>query len=238
MLIIRSLIFNTLMYVVMLVYGVLFLPLAFWSRDATYWALNFYVRTVFWMMKHIVGIVPEVRGKVPEGEVLIGAKHQSFLDILILFHALPRAKFIMKKELKWAFPLGTYAMRIGSTPVDRGKRAVAMKGMVEGVESDTERGQLVIYPQGTRVAPGAEKPYKIGAGVLYDRMGVVCVPAATNAGLFWGRNTIARNPGTAIVEFLEPIDPGLSIQDFIKTLEERVEPASDALMAEAGFRAE
>ncbi len=154
-------------------------------------------------LRVICGLRVEVRGEVPAGEVLVAAKHQSFLDILILFEALPRPKFIMKKELKWAPILGLYALRIGSTPVARGDR-------VEGDEGDgracrpapSEPRQLVIYPQGTRVAPGARLPFKVGAGVLYDRLGEPCVPAATNAGVFWGRRSPYRRPGLAVVEFL------------------------------------
>ena len=108
---------------------------------------------------------------MPQGEVLVAAKHQSFLDILMLFEAMPRAKFIMKKELKWAPILGLYALRIGSTPVNRGDRSKAMKAMVEHAGTSEEARQLVIYPQGTRVAPGARPPFKVGAGVLYGRFG-------------------------------------------------------------------
>ena len=98
-----------------------------------------------------------------------------------------------------------------------------------------EARQLVIYPQGTRVAPGARLAFKVGAGVLYDRMGVPCVPAATNAGVFWGRRSAYRRPGLAVVEFLEQIPPGLPVAEFMGRVEETVETASDRLMREAGF---
>ena len=98
-----------------------------------------------------------------------------------------------------------------------------------------EPRQLVIYPQGTRVAPGARRPFKIGAGVLYDRLGSTCVPAATNAGVFWGRRSLYRRPGLAVVEFLPPIPPGLEVPLFMARIESEVEAASDRLMREAGF---
>ena len=75
---------------------------------------------MLWLLAAICGLRVEVRGAVPTGEVIVAAKHQSFLDILILVRALPRPKFIMKKELSWAPILGLYALRIGSTPVNRG----------------------------------------------------------------------------------------------------------------------
>ena len=169
-----------------------------------------YARVIFFFLRWIVGIRVEVRGAVPTGEVLVAAKHQSFLDILMIFEALPRAKFIMKKELKWAPFIGLYALRIGSTPVARGERGKAMKAMVEHAGRASEPRQLVIYPQGTRVAPGARPPFKVGAGVLYERSGEPCVPAATNAGVFWGRRKLVKRPGLAVVEFLPEIPPGLA----------------------------
>jgi 1-acyl-sn-glycerol-3-phosphate acyltransferase len=236
MLLIRSLVFDALLYSLMLVMGLLFAPLALWSSAGAFFACKTYARLVLWLLKVICGLHSEVRGRVPDGEVIVCSKHQSFLDILILVRALPRAKFVMKRELRWAPVLGLYALRIGSTPVARGARSQAMKDMVSRAEhSGSEAGQLIIYPQGTRVAPGARLPYKIGAGVLYDRLGQPCVPAATNAGVFWGRRSPYRRPGLAVVEFLDPIPPGLAIPDFMARIAEVIETASDRLMREAGF---
>ena len=235
MLLVRSLLFDALLYGLMAVMGILGAPLALWSVDGAYAVVKAYCRTVFWLLRVICGLKVEVRGEVPVGEVLVAAKHQSFLDIMMIALALPRAKFIMKKELKWAPVLGLYALRIGSTPVARGERSKAMKDMVEHAGRATEPRQLVIYPQGTRVAPGARPPFKVGAGVLYDRLGTACVPAATNAGVFWGRRSWYRRPGTAVVEFLEPIPPGMPVAAFMTEIEGRIEAASDRLMREGGF---
>ena len=182
----------------------------------------------------MVGLRSEVRGTPPTGEVLIAAKHQSFLDIMLIFASVPAGKFIMKRELMWAPVIGQYALRIGCVPVDRGKRSRAIAGMVADVaRGRQEPGQLIIYAQGTRVAPGVKKPYKIGAGVLYEETGQSCVPAATNVGLFWPRTGILRKPGLAVVEFLPEIAPGLDRQAFMQRLEHEVETASDRLMQEA-----
>jgi 1-acyl-sn-glycerol-3-phosphate acyltransferase len=93
----------------------------------------------------------------------------------------------------------------------------------------------VIYPQGTRIAPGVKAPYKIGTGVLYSQLGLDCVPVACNVGVFWPRHGIYRKPGLAIVDFLEPIKAGLKTPAFMTALEDAIETRSDALMAEAGF---
>ena len=185
----------------------------------------------------MVGIKTEYRGEIPQGDVLIAAKHQSFFDILMIYAAIPRGKFIMKKELVWTPFVGWYAWMIGCVPVDRGKRGAAIKGMLEQAkDARFAGGQLVIFAQGTRVAAGAKKPYKIGAGALYAELGLPCVPAATNVGVFWPRHAILRKPGLAVVEFLPPIAPGMAMGDYMKVIEAQIETASDKLMAEAGLK--
>jgi 1-acyl-sn-glycerol-3-phosphate acyltransferase len=234
----RSLIFDALLYGLMAVMGIVFAPMAIWSVDGAYRAVKIYAGSVLWLLRVICGLRVETRGPIPTGEVIVASKHQSFLDILILVQALPRPKFIMKQELRWAPILGLYAMRIGSTPVNRGARSKAMKDMLAHVgKTGSAARQLVIYPQGTRVLPGAFLPYKVGAGVLYERLGNPCVPAATNVGVFWSRRSPYRRPGLAVVEFLDVIPPGLLVPEFMARVEATVETASNRLMREAGFTA-
>ncbi len=86
--------------------------------------------------------------------------------------------------------------------------------------------------------PGAKDPYKVGAGVIYTRMEKVCVPVATNVGVFWARRSPIRKPGTAVLEFLEPIPAGLGLKEFMAKLENVIETNSDRLMVEAGYEFE
>ncbi|MBY6201922.1 1-acyl-sn-glycerol-3-phosphate acyltransferase [Maritalea mobilis] len=233
----RSLIFIIQMYGAMPIIAIIYLPWAMVSRAGAHAACHAYCKWVIWTARWMVNLRSEVRGTPPTDEVLIAAKHQSFLDIILIYNAIPRGKFIMKRELMYAPILGQYALRIGCVPVNRGKRAQAIQQMMAGVQSGRqEPGQLIIYPQGTRVAPGVDVPYKIGSGVLYRELGQPCVPVATNVGVFWPRHGILRKPGLAVVEFLPRIEPGLPTNDFMARLTHEVETASDALMAEAGFR--
>jgi 1-acyl-sn-glycerol-3-phosphate acyltransferase len=232
-----SLIFIVQMYLAMAVLAVLFAIPALLSRDWAFHAVHVYCRWVRVTAALLVGLRSEIRGEVPVGEVLIGAKHQSFFDIILICSVAPRPKFIMKRELLWAPFVGQYALRIGCIPVDRGKRGAAVAKMKDDVARGTALpGQLVIYPQGTRVPPGETRPYKVGTGLLYDQLGQPCVPAATNVGVFWPKRGILRKPGLAVVEFLPPILPGLPVPEFMAQLEAQVETASQRLMAEAGFR--
>lgn len=233
---VRSLLFNIQMYVMLAIMGVGFFPLALASRSGARLACKTYCRWVRWTAGWMVGLKTEVRGAVPEGEVMVAAKHQSFLDIIMIYSALPAAKFIMKRELLWAPVVGQYAKRIGCIPVARGKRGAAIKKMVADVASGlSDPGQLVIYPQGTRVAPHRYLPYKVGSHVLYSELGQPCVPVAANVGVFWPRHGVLRKPGVAVIEFLEPIAPGLGRGAFMPLLEETIERRSIALMQEAGF---
>jgi 1-acyl-sn-glycerol-3-phosphate acyltransferase len=232
----RSALFLVNIYAMMVVMSIAFLPWALLTPSGARAACKTYSRWVFWSARWMVGLRTEVRGPLPEGEVLIAAKHQSFLDIMMIFTAAPSARFIMKQEMLWTPLIGQYASRIGCVPVARGKRGVAMAKMVADVAKGTkEPGQLIIYPQGTRVAPGAQAPYKVGVGVLYRETGQPVVPVATNAGAFWPRTGIWRRPGTVVVEFLPVIEPGLAIEPFMERLEREVETASDRLLEETGL---
>jgi 1-acyl-sn-glycerol-3-phosphate acyltransferase len=234
---VRSLLFIAQMYLAMAVLAVVYFPWAVVSRTGAHAACHAFCAWVLWTLRWMVGLKVELRGTPPMDEVMIAAKHQSFLDIIAIYHAVPRGKFIMKKQLMFAPILGQYALRIGCVPVNRGKRGAAIKKMLDDVHSGKqEGGQLIIYPQGTRVAPGVDRPYKVGTGALYDQLGQPCVPAATNVGVFWPKRGITRKPGVAVVEFLPVIAPGLPKEAFLQRLESEIETASNALLEEAGFR--
>jgi 1-acyl-sn-glycerol-3-phosphate acyltransferase len=234
---VRSILFVIQATIAMPIIGLLFAPWAMFSKRGAYKACKSYAGWCMWTARWLVGLRVEVRGTVPDGEVLVAAKHQSFLDIMVIFHALPRAKFIMKREILWMPVIGQYTKRMQMIAVNRGKRGKAISKMIEDVNAGRiEPGQIVIYPQGTRVAPGAYLPYKVGTAVLYGQLEQPCVPVATNAGYFWPRRGLFRRPGVAVIEFLDPITPGLEKEAFMQSLETKVEAASDTLLAEAGWQ--
>ena len=232
-----SLVFVVQMYLAMAVIALAFAPWALFSRAGARAACKTYCRWVILTLRVLCGLKSEVRGLPPTGEAVIAAKHQSFLDIILIFNAVPAGKFIMKRELIYAPFLGQYALKIGCVPVNRGKRGAAIAKMKADVaRGAAEAGQLIIYPQGTRVAPGVKRPYKVGTGLLYEQLAQPCYPVATNVGVFWPKRGILRKPGLAVVEFLPPIAPGLAVPEFMARLESEVEAQSDRLMAEAGYR--
>ena len=236
----RSLLFIGQMYLMMLVLALYYIPRTVLNKNYAFHAVHSYCCWVRWTASWMVGLKSEVRGEVPTDEVLIASKHQSFFDIIMIVSVVPRPKFIMKSILQYAPILGWFGLKIGCVPVERGKRGAAIKKMVADVKSGRALpGQLIIFPQGTRVTAGAYLPYKVGAAVLQKETCQSVVPTATNVGVFWPRHGIYRKPGVAILEFLPILRPeDVSDMDtalFTAHIEQTIETASNVLMEEAGF---
>jgi 1-acyl-sn-glycerol-3-phosphate acyltransferase len=235
MLIARSLVFNVIFYVHITLRMMLYLALLPFPRKTMVRAVQAWARDNLRLLKLITGTGVEFRGleRLPPGAVLIAAKHQSTWETFALLTILDDPTFILKRELMWVPLFGWLASRAGMVPVNRGAGSSALADMNERARAEAARGrQIVIFPEGTRRAPGAEPAYKFGIAHLYDNLGVPCVPVALNSGLFWPRRRFIRRPGTILVEVLEPIPPGLPRKEFIDELEARIETASARLLAE------
>jgi len=233
---IRSILYIIQVTIMLPVIGVIWAPWAMVSKRGAYAGCTAYARWAIWTAGWMLNLRCEVRGTPPEGAALVPAKHQSFLDILLIYSVLPMPKFILKNQLRWAPFLGQYVKKMEMIFVDRGKRGAAITKMLADVKAgQREPGQLVIYPQGTRSAPGAVLPYKVGAAILYEQLKQPCYPVATNAGVFWPRRGLYRKPGVAVVDFLPPIPAGLPREEFVAQLEEKIETASEALLEESGY---
>ena len=119
-------------------------------------------------------------------------------------------------------------------PVHRGSRSVALKSFVEGaLPAIRQMRQIMIYPEGTRRAPGDTPNYKFGIAHLYTELKLPVVPIAHVAGLYWPRRQFMRYPGTIKCRVLPAIQPGLSTEEFLKELQRVTEAACDDLLIEA-----
>jgi 1-acyl-sn-glycerol-3-phosphate acyltransferase len=233
--IVRSVLFNILFYVNLIVQLLLALPAMALPSRAMVKVATFWGRTNLWLLRVVCGITYEFRGleKIPPGPLLIAAKHQSFWETFALLSLFSDPTFIIKRELMWIPFFGWYSWKAGMIPVDRGKRSQALAGMtVYAKEALADGRQIVIFPEGTRRAPGAEPAYKYGIAHLYAETGVACLPIALNSGLFWPRRSFRRYPGTVRVEILDPIPPGLDKQQFFERLQRDLESATARLIAE------
>ena len=222
-----------------LVLGVAGLPaLLRHGREGANRVASRWIGYMLWAARLHLGVSCEVRGTPPAGDCIVAAKHQCFLDILAIAHAVPRRAFIMKREVMRVPIMGWYAWKVGSIPIDRTRGRDAMRAISTEINrrlSGDGLGQLIIYPEGTRTLPGERRPYKHGVGTIRAATDLPVVPVAVNTGLFWPRKGWGIRPGRAVVEFLPTIPPGVPAEGFVARLEAEIESHSDRLMAEAGF---
>ncbi|MBC9247853.1 1-acyl-sn-glycerol-3-phosphate acyltransferase [Paracoccus sp. 11-3] len=196
---------------------------------------------MLWAARLHMGVTCEVRGTPPTDDCIIAAKHQCFLDILTIAHAVPRRAFIMKREVMRVPIMGWYAYKVGCIPIDRTRGRDAMKSIASQINrrvADDGLGQLIIYPEGTRTKPGERKSYKHGVQTIRNATGLPIIPVAVNTGLFWPRKGWGIRPGRAVIEFLPAMPSDIPNDQFLSRLEDEIETNSDRLMAEAGFRNE
>ena len=230
----RSLVFMIVFYLWFAFIGIVLLPLMLGRRRWVVQALGIWGRGIILLLRVICGVRVEVRGRenIPKGAALIAPKHQCMFDTMGPFAWLPDVCFVMKKELVWAPFLGIYALKAGMITVDRAGHSGALRKLVRDAKDRfRENRQLVIFPEGTRGPPGVPGDYKPGIAALYRELDLPVHPVATNSGVHWPAKGFPAKPGTIVFEYLEPIPPGLKRGEFMRTLAERIETASERLLA-------
>lgn len=226
----RSLVFLFAIYTLLGVMGVIGFFLVLWRRSWTRWWMRIYVAITCFLAHKLIGISVEVRGTPPAHSAIIAAKHQSLLDVLLIFRSVPEPRFVMKRSLLLTPVFGLFAWRSGGVPVDRRPKHGGTETLVKAFAD--AQGQISIYPQGTRVPPGEKLPYRRGVLRVAEATGLPVIPVATNTGLFWSKSGRMRGPGTAVVSFLDPIPEDLPRDQLMEQLETVIEAATDALIVE------
>jgi 1-acyl-sn-glycerol-3-phosphate acyltransferase len=234
-LILRSVAFNVLFYSNLILHMIVALPTFALPRGAFMALARSWGRTSNLLLRVVAGISVEFRGleKIPPGALIVAAKHQSVWETFTLVTLVRDPAYIFKRELMWIPVFGWYIWKSGAIPVDRAARGGAIAGMLERARAELAGGrQIIIFPEGTRTAPGAPPAYKQGIVHLYAATGVPCLPIALNSGLFWPRRKFLRYPGTIMLEVLDPIPPGLDKEAFAARLSNDIESATAKLVAE------
>jgi 1-acyl-sn-glycerol-3-phosphate acyltransferase len=232
----RSLIFNILFYVNLVVLMILGLPTMLMGRRAVCSLARLWGAISVWLLKSICGLRVEYRGveNIPPGAVLIASKHQSFLETFALLKYAPDFAIILKRQLTFIPFFGLYLIVSQQIAINRGRRRQALQQIVAATKPVLAAGrQVFIYPEGTRRPPGAPPKYKLGVTTLYAETGAGCLPVAVNTGLFWRRRGFLRRPGVAVIEYLPLIEPGLGRAIFRERLQTEIETACARLNAEA-----
>jgi 1-acyl-sn-glycerol-3-phosphate acyltransferase len=232
----RSLVFNALFYLNMVVLMIAGLPTMLFGRRAVFALARLWGSISVWLLDAICGLKLEYRGveNIPPGAVLIAAKHQSFLETFALLKHAPDFAIILKRQLTRVPLFGLYLIVSEQIAIDRARGRQALQQIAGAARPVFAAGrQVFIYPEGTRRIPGAPPRYKQGAAALYVETGVPCLPVAVNTGLFWRRRGFLRRPGVAVIEYLPVVKPGLDRAEFSERLQSAIETACGRLNAEA-----
>lgn len=236
MIFLRSLVFNICFFCWAILASVLFSPLFIISTATAMNAGRPWALGVLLLAKYILGLTYEVRGQqyLTYQPVIYASKHQSAWDTVIFLVLLRAPAYVLKRELLRIPGWGWYLWRMQMIAIDRSAGASSMKRLIaQSKNALTNYRPIVIYPEGTRTQPGATPHYHPGIVALYSMLHVPVVPVALNSGCYWGKNAFHKRPGNIVLEFLPPIDPGLSKTEFMSTLQTVIETASTRLIAEA-----
>jgi 1-acyl-sn-glycerol-3-phosphate acyltransferase len=234
----RSLVFQILFYLSNAIQMIFWTPVFFFLDRPTAWkVVRLWAKSHLWLQAWIVGSSYDFRGieNIPVGRpFLVASKHQSNWETYTTLLFFDDASFVLKRELMRVPLFGWYMARMKVVPVDRGKRSEALASMARNAAPQYRNGrQIIIYPEGTRTSPGAPPAYKYGIVHLYSELRATVLPIALNSGMYWPRKSMMVYPGTIVMEFLPPIEPGMSREEFAAELEQRIEAATDRLLVEA-----
>ena len=236
MTLLRSLLFDCMFYLWTALLSTFALPALLISRRATIWISGLWAIVSLWLLRSIVGLSYEVRGRhnLPKGAVIVALKHQSTWETIALWILLEDPAIVVKQSLASIPVFGWYMRKGQAIVIDRDAGPKALKPMVAAARlAAADRRPIAIFPEGTRTPTGAHPAYQSGVAALYTQLGLPIVPVALNSGLFWGRRSFLKRPGTVLVEFLPPIEPRLDRRHVMAELKRRIEDATAMLVAES-----
>ena len=240
MIFLRSLAYNVFFWAWTAALLVACLPLLLGPSIMAYHVGRIWAQVSLRALNVICGLDFEIRGRqnLPERPCLIACKHQSAWDTLIFALLVRHPAIVLKRELLRIPLFGWFLAKADMVPVDRAAGAAALKTMLARARDRISEGRsIVIYPEGTRTAPGEDRPYHPGVYALYRDLGCPLVPVALNSGLFWRRNAFKKYPGTILLEILPPIEGGLGRKAFMTRLKDQIEENTTRLVNESEGRA-
>jgi 1-acyl-sn-glycerol-3-phosphate acyltransferase len=196
--------------------------------------IRFYTRRMLWAMRAFAGIKVDLRGaeRLPDGPFIIGAKHHSWGDGFVMFANVDNLAFVTGDHLEKIPLLRGILRKLGAIVVDscggpESRRALA----AQAAAAHAEGKRILIYPEGHLASPGERFRYRTGIFHMYRDFDLPVVPVATNLSCFWRKQDFKKTPGTATVEFLDPIPTGLGKDEFMRALEAACETRTNELIA-------
>lgn len=233
----RSFLFAVAYWFLSITYSLMALALTpFPGRKPVKWIIRRYTRRMVQAMRLFAGIRLEVRGRenIPDQPVIFACKHHSWGDGFCIYSQFDDLAFVTGDHLE-KFPLmSTLLAKLGAIVVNNCGGIEARKNLASRSADAAKDGRsILIYPEGHLNAPGTYRRYRSGVWHMMNNFDMQVVPVATNLGLFWQETHFRKTPGTAVLEFLPPIAPGMAKDEFLATLRNRIEQRSQELISEA-----
>ena len=230
----RSLVFNILFYSSLILIFVIAIPTLILPNKFTLYFGKILAYITVFLIKSILGrkvTFSGIENLNKYEKFFVASAHQSLLETFILQAPLQYPIFVLKKELLKIPLFGWYLKKIGSIDIIRDTTTKENLNFFEKikVQVDKNKRPLLIFPQGTRVKFGEKLPFKKGAGRIYEALNLPCVPVALNTGKMWPKNSFFQKSFDIHIKFLEPINPGMSRDSFVKELETKIYTAIDNL---------
>ncbi len=223
----KSFVFNILLYTGLVLIFILAIPTLFLPSKFTLFFGRVSARYIVILMRLILNTKVFFHGvenlKKTE-RFFVASAHQSMFETFVLQIPLNGPVFILKKELLSIPLFGWYLKKIGAIEIIRETTTKENLDFFDKVKDKitNENRPLLIFPQGTRVKPFEQVPFKKGVGRIYDKLNLPCVPVALDSGKVWPKNSFIKHPGNINVSFLEPIMPGKNKDEFIKEIENKI----------------
>jgi 1-acyl-sn-glycerol-3-phosphate acyltransferase len=205
----RSLLFTAALLVITPPYALLALATFPLPPLVRYRVISGWSRTALFLARRLLGIDWKVEGheNLPACPAVILSKHQSAWETIAFQHIFPPQVYILKRELLWIPFFGWGLALMSPIAIDRSRGFAALRNIARRGRERLEQGfWVVIFPEGTRVAPGERRAYHLGGAWLAAASGAPIVPVAHNAGRVWPRNAFIKRPGTVTVRIGPPIE--------------------------------
>lgn len=240
MILLRSLLYTTLLFLVTLVFGVIvlgsaLLPLTIEQR---YVIPRTWGRFLTWLAGAICGLRYVVEGQqnLPDKPFISLWKHSSAWETMAQMFVVPTASWLLKREVIWIPVIGWAVSTYKPIAINRSAGHSAVNQVVrQGRERLAAGMGVIVYPEGTRVAPGQTRKYGISGALLATETGTLVVPIAHNAGHFWKRRSILKRPGLIRVVIGPPIDPaGLTAREVNERAQQWIEAKIAEIIAQPG----
>tara|TARA_B100001173_G_scaffold282095_1_gene266737 strand:- start:107 stop:814 length:708 start_codon:yes stop_codon:yes gene_type:complete len=223
----KSLVFNILLYAGLILIFILAMPTLFLPSKFTLFFGRISAKYMIFTMKIILNTKVYFHGLENLRKVesfFVASAHQSMFETFVLQIHLDGPIFILKKELLRIPLFGRYLKKIGAIEIVRETTTKENLDFFDKIKNkiNNENRPLLIFPQGTRVKPYEQVPFKKGVGRIYDKLNLPCIPVALDSGKVWPKNSFMKYPGNINVSFLEPIMPGKNKEVFVKEIENKI----------------